>query len=243
MLRERQNTLSGILNGVDYSEWKTIGNPYLPHPYTVDDLSGKTADKLAVQARLGLPQAAGIPLFGTVSRLVEQKGMDILLGALEEMLGAGMQFVLLGSGEARFESAFAELAARYPDKVAVKIGYDHALSHQIEAACDFFLMPSRFEPCGLNQMYSLRYGAIPIVRATGGLDDSVIAPAEDPEHADGIKFNEYSARALASAIRKALVLFEHPDALLQFRQNGMETDFSWTRTAARYLQLFERLLS
>jgi starch synthase len=125
----------------------------------------------------------------------------------------------------------------------VKIGYDHALSHRIEAACDFFLMPSRFEPCGLNQMYSLRYGAIPIVRATGGLDDSIKAPAEDALLADGIKFTEYSARALARAIRKALVLFDHPEALEHFRRNAMAANFSWTRTAAEYVKLFEKLLS
>jgi len=181
-------------------------------------------------------------LFGTVSRLVEQKGVDILLGALEEMLGADLQFVLLGSGEPRFEKAFLELAHRYPAKVAVRIGYDHGLSHRIEAACDFFLMPSRFEPCGLNQMYSLRYGTIPIVRVTGGLDDSVISPTDDIATADGIKFSEYSSRALSKAIRKALVLYAHPDLLDHFRQNAMEVDFSWTRTAQEYLSLFQRLL-
>jgi starch synthase len=242
VLRDRQASLVGILNGVDYTEWNTLQNPHLPQPYSVEDLSGKSAAKGQLQAQMGLPRLEKVPLFGTVSRLVDQKGMDILLPALEEMLGASMQFVLLGSGDPRFEHAFIQLAARHPDQVAVKIGYDHALSHRIEAGCDFFLMPSRFEPCGLNQMYSLRYGTIPIVRATGGLDDSVVAPNEDVATADGIKFYEYSARALARAIRKALVVHEHRNVLELFRENAMTVDFSWTRTAQEYLALFEKLI-
>src|SRR5687768_1617321 len=153
---------------------------------------------------MGLPINASVPLFGTVSRLADQKGMDIELGALEEMLSADLQFVLLGSGSTEFENGFRKLAARYPAKVAVKIGFDQGLSHRVEAGCDFFLMPSKFEPCGLNQMYSLRYGTIPIVRITGGLDDTVMDVSEDSEMANGIKFTEYSSRALAKSIRKAL---------------------------------------
>jgi starch synthase len=243
ILRERQHALIGILNGVDYSEWKTEGNPHLRHAYSAQNLAVKTQAKLDLQAEVGLPQAADVPLFGTISRLVDQKGMDILLAALEEMLGASMQFVLLGTGEPRFEDAFSDLASRYPTKVAVRLGYNHGLSHRIEAGCDFYLMPSRFEPCGLNQMYSLRYGTIPIVRATGGLVDSVTGPNEDLVTADGIKFTEYSSRALARAIRKALVLYQHPELLEHFRLNAMEVDFSWTRTAQKYLQVFEDLLS
>jgi starch synthase len=243
VLRERQRSLTGILNGVDYTEWNTTSNPFIKRPYSINDLAPKRAAKLELQAEMKLPIAPDVPLFGTVSRMVDQKGMDILMGALEEMLGANLQFVLLGSGEPRFERAFSALAARHPAKVSVRIGYNHGLSHRIEAGSDFFLMPSKFEPCGLNQMYSLRYGTIPIVRATGGLDDSVIAPNEDPRAADGIKFYDYSGRALAKAIRKALVLHAHPDVLEHFQQNAMEKDFSWTRTAAEYLKLFERMLA
>src|SRR5204862_2005751 len=181
-------------------------------------------------------------LFGNISRLVDQKGSDILLGALEEMLAANMEFVLLGSGSPALEKAFQSLARRYPNKVAARIGYDHALSHRIEAGCDFYLMPSRFEPCGLNQMYSQRYGTIPVVRATGGLDDSVIDPREDLEQASGIKFYEYSSRALAKAIRKALVLYQDAGLLRQFRKNGMMTDFSWDRTTHAYLAVYRRML-
>ena len=152
LLRRRQDALFGILNGVDYEEWNTTRNPYLPHPYSLQNLSGKTKDKLALQAELGLPQAADAPLFGTITRLADQKGMDIELGALEEMLSTNMQFVLLGSGSPVYEQAYLKLARRHPGKVATRFGFDQGLSHRIEAACDFYLMPSRFEPCGLNQI-------------------------------------------------------------------------------------------
>ena len=164
--------------------------------------------------------------------------MDIQLGALEEMLATDMQFVCLGSGSPEFEQGYRELAARFPGKVGVTIGYDHCLAHRIEAACDFYLMPSRFEPCGLNQMYSLRYGAIPIVRRTGGLDDSVVDIGEDQVKATGIKFTEYSVRALAKAIRKGLVLYEHPDLFCRYRENGMRADFSWEKTGDEYLEVY-----
>jgi starch synthase len=159
------------------------------------------------------------------------------------MLATNLQFVLLGSGSPALEKAFQELAHRYPDKVAVRIGYDHPLSHRIEAGCDFFLMPSRFEPCGLNQMYSLHYGTIPIVRATGGLDDSVIDLGEDLERANGIKFHECSARALAKAIRKALALYEEPALLRKYRENAMSADFSWERTALEYMNVYRQTLA
>jgi starch synthase len=172
---------------------------------------------------------------------VEQKGVDIELGALEEMLAAKLQFALLGSGNPYYEKAFQTLAQRYPEKVSVKIGFDQALSHRLEAGADFFLMPSHYEPCGLNQMYSLRYGTIPIVRVTGGLDDTVVDVSEDQETANGIKFGEYSVRALAKAIRKALVLFETPEILAHYRKNGMNADFSWQRTAQSYVEIYRRL--
>src|SRR5206468_2517066 len=163
----------------DYDEWNTTQNPYLNHPYSVDLLAGKAANKAELQKELGLPDGPTVPLFGTITRLTEQKGIDIQLGALEEMLHANLQFVVLGSGAPEYERAFQELARRIPGKAAARIGYDNALAHRIEAASDFYVMPSRFEPCGLNQMYSLRYGTIPIVRRTGGLDDTVVDAAED----------------------------------------------------------------
>jgi starch synthase len=242
-LRRREGFLAGILNGVDYDEWKTEGNPFLTHSYSTADMSGKQAEKIALQRELGLPEAPQIPLFGTVARLTEQKGPDIQLGALQEMLAADMQFVLLGSGQRDYERGYRKLAELHPSKCAVRIGFDTGLSHRIEAGCDFYLMPSRFEPSGLNQMYSLRYGAVPIVRRTGGLDDSVVDAGEDAARADGIKFDEFSVRALAKAIRKALVLYKDPALVDHYRRNGMAKDFSWERTATAYETLYRRLLA
>ncbi len=238
LLRKRQNRLFGILNGVDYQEWNPTTDPYLPAPYSLARLAGKKTNKSELQKDMGLT-VTGAPLFGTITRLAEQKGMDIQLAALEEMLSADMQFVLLGSGSPAYEHGYHELARRFPAKVAVRFGYNERLAHRIEAACDFYLMPSRYEPSGLNQMYSLRYGTIPIVRATGGLDDSITDFTENKTRANGIKFSEYSARALARAIRKALALYQEPGLVLQCRRNGMKADFSWERTVGEYLRVYD----
>jgi len=243
VLRKRADALVGILNGVDYEEWNTSNNSYLPHPYSLDHLEGKVENKLALQTELGLPQDPHVPLFANITRLVEQKGVDIQLGALEEMLAGDLYFILLGSGEPKYEKAYENLAWRFPKKVAVRIGFDQALSHRIEAGAHFFLMPSRYEPCGLNQMYSLRYETIPIVRITGGLDDSVIDISEDEKEANGIKFGEYSVRAWTKAIRKALVLFQTPALLEHYRRNAMRADFPWQRTAQQYLDVYRKVLS
>ncbi|MGA2868438.1 MAG: glycogen synthase GlgA [Verrucomicrobiota bacterium] len=239
LLRRRRERLFGILNGVDYGDWNTTGNANLFKAYSVTRVAGKKINKLELQKLLGLPVDESVPLFGTISRLAEQKGVDIQLGALAEMLSAKMQFVLLGSGSPDYERGYHTLARRFPEQVAVRIGYDEKLAHQIEAACDFYLMPSQFEPCGLNQMYSLRYGAIPIVRATGGLDDSVIDYAQDAKLANGIKFNEYSPHALAKAIRKALAIYAQPELLRRYRRNAMKADFSWEKTVDEYLRVYE----
>jgi starch synthase len=238
VLRERRHKLTGILNGVDYDEWNTTRNIHLHHPYSTRSMKGKERNKLELQQELGLPQRADVPLFGTVTRLVDQKGVDIILGMLEEMLANDMQFALLGSGDPEIQTAYKRLEQRYPQKVCARIGFDLALSHRIEAGCDFFLMPSRFEPCGLNQMYSLRFGAVPIVRRTGGLDDSVVDLRDDEQRADGIKFNEFSVRALAKAVRKALVLFQHRPLFERMRYNGMTADFSWKRTCEEYERVY-----
>lgn len=242
VLRGRHADLIGILNGVDTSEWNPANDPHIPHHFQADDLAGKAAVKKELQQRFGLPTDPARPLFATVSRLADQKGMDIQLGALEEMLPTGLQFVLLGSGDPVIESAYRGMAARRPKQIGARIGFDNALSHVIEAGADFFLMPSRFEPCGLNQMYSLIYGTIPIVRRTGGLDDSVIDATDDPKSANGIKFTDYSVRALAKAIRKGLSLYEDERALRRYRQNGMTEDFSWNRTREDYLRAYRRLI-
>jgi starch synthase len=238
LLRKRQNRLVGILNGVDYEEWNPAADSHLKARYSATQLSGKKINKAELQKEFGLA-VADIPLFGTITRLAEQKGVDIQLAALEEMLNADMQFVLLGSGSPTYEQGYHELARRFPNKVAARFGYNEGLSHRIEAGCDFYLMPSRYEPSGLNQMYSLHYGTVPIVRATGGLDDSVMDFTENKVSANGIKFSEYSARALSRAIRKALALYKQPELLRRCRRNAMKTDFSWERTVGEYLKVYE----
>ena len=242
LLRFRGESLIGILNGVDYDIWNTTNDPYLKEPYSADDFLGKEKNKLSLQKEAGLPVNGNVPLFGSIGRLVEQKGVDIMLGAMDEMLAADCQFLLLGSGSAAFERAYSDLATRYPNNARVFIGFDEGFSHRIEAGSDFFLMPSRFEPCGLNQMYSLRYGTIPIVRRTGGLDDSVTDISEDGTHADGIKFSDYSSRALAKGVRKGLVLYPEKELLNHYRQNGMRKDFSWDRISHEYERVYEIVL-
>ena len=243
LLRRRVDKLVGILNGVDYVEWNTTKNPHLFKPYSVTRPAGKKINKLELQRLVALPVDENIPLFGTISRLADQKGVDIQLGALEEMLNSNIQFVQLGSGAPEYEEAYRDLAARFPDKVSVRFGYDESLAHRIEAGCDFFLMPSRFEPCGLNQMYSLRYGTIPIVRATGGLDDSVTDFSESEKKVNGVKFFEYSARALAKAIRKSLAVYDSKELLSNYRRNGMNADNSWAKAVNEYTKTYKATLA
>lgn len=243
VLRRREHDLTGILNGVDYSEWNTTANPALPHAYDVHHPAGKAANKADLQVEMGLPVNPDVPLFGNISRLTDQKGCDLIAGALERMLPeSALQFALLGSGDPVLEASFAALATRFPANVAVRIGFDARLAHRIEAGSDFYLMPSRFEPCGLNQMYSLRYGTIPVVRCTGGLADSVIDPRDDPDRATGIHFHEPSVDALVWAMRKAQAVFNDPLALQHFRSNGMKVDFSWDKQAMEYLNLYQDVL-
>ena len=236
--------MAGILNGVDYEEWNAATDPYLKSPYSPAQLAGKNINKEELQKEMGLA-ATPAPLFGTITRLAEQKGIDIQLAALEEMLSAEMQFVLLGAGSPAYEHGYHELARRFPKKVAVRFGYNEGLSHRIEAGCDFYLMPSRYEPSGLNQMYSLRYGTIPIVRATGGLDDSVIDYGQNPEAANGVKFYEYTSRALSKAIRKALAIYQEPELFREFRRNAMKAlaDTSAPGDDQAYREAFEKMLA
>jgi len=240
LLRKRSADLHGILNGINVKEWSPGEDPLIPARFTAEDLSGKKRCKKELLGFFGLSDQ-GAPLFGMVSRVVVQKGLDILLAALPKVLEEeDLQVVVLGSGDAAYESALQSLAARYPRKLAVKIGFDRKLSHWIEAGSDFFLMPSRYEPCGLSQMYSLRYGTIPIVRATGGLQDSV-EDLSSPE-GTGVKFTEYSALALGTAIARGIELYRHPRELSAVRRRGMAKDFSWTASARRYEALYRSLV-
>jgi starch synthase len=236
-LRARTGVLTGILNGVDYREWSPDVDPHLPARYSVDDLSGKRVCKAQLLQEFGLPaEAIDRPLIGIVSRFTRQKGTDILAEVAAEIVAEGFYLVALGSGEPEYEEFFQRMAADHPGRIAVRIGYDNGLSHRIEAGADLFVMPSRYEPCGLNQMYSLRYGTVPVVRATGGLNDTI-------DEGTGFKFAEYSGAALLRAVREAGAAFADPSRWRAMIRRGMQRDFSWKTSAGAYSGLYRRLLA
>ena len=244
LLEHRKESLGGIINGIDTDQWNPETDPHITQQYTVATLNKKRLNKAELQRKFALPVNDNVPLFGLIGRLVEQKGIDLILESLPEMVTMNMQFVLLGSGDKDFEKQLRQLADLYPDKIAITIGYDESLAHLIEAGADVFLMPSRFEPCGLNQMYSQRYGTIPIVRKTGGLADTVVdtLPETLAKHtASGIVFNEASSGSLLEAVKRAMILFSLPDTWKKMQINAMNKEFSWQRSAEQYLALYENL--
>lgn len=240
LLRGRAHDLHGILNGVDYGQWDPARDPLLPARYSVDDLSGKTACKAALQREFGLTEQADAPLFGLVSRFSEQKGIDLVLGTIDHILGRGGQIVLLGSGESWLEHAIYGLGGARPGRVGSWIGYDEGRAHRIQAGADVFLVPSRFEPCGLTQMYALRYGALPLVRNTGGLADTVTDLTAFPEEGTGFLFDDASTAGLVGAVDRAFDLW-HTPAWRAAQERGMRRDFGWQRAAAEYKALFETI--
>lgn len=244
LLEHRKEFLGGIINGIDLDQWDAEKDPYIAQTYSLSTLDKKQLNKVALQTKFSLPVKGDIPLFGLIGRLVAQKGIDMILECLPEMMTMDIQFVLLGSGDKEFEKQLKDLALLYPDKIAVQIGYDEALAHLIEAGADVFLMPSRFEPCGLNQMYSQRYGTIPIVRKTGGLADTVMDSLPTTladKTASGIVFSEASASALLEAIKRTLILYSMPNTWKKMQTNAMNKNFSWQRSAQEYLELYEKI--
>jgi starch synthase len=236
VLRARSADLYGILNGVDYRDWNPATDPHLTAHYSAGDLSGKRLCKKDLLRDFGLPEKAmDRPLLGMVSRLASQKGTDLILEAAPQFSEENLYFVALAAGDAPYETKLRAVAAAHPDHIRVEIGYDEALAHKIEAGADIFLMPSRYEPSGLNQMYSLRYGTVPVVRATGGLDDTI-------DEGTGLKFREYSAPALMAAIREASAAFEQRPVWEAMMRRGMQKDFSWRASAAEYAALYRKLL-
>lgn len=240
VVQGRADRLIGILNGVDYSHWSPEADRFIAQNYSLHNLEGKKTCKQDLLQVFGLPEEnIERPVIGIVSRFVSQKGFDLIAAVADELMQEDLALVALGAGEAQYESLFATLAARYSGRVAVKIGYDNAVAHKIEAGADMFLMPSRYEPSGLNQMYSLRYGTPPIVRATGGLDDSVQNFDPTTRQGTGFKFEEYNGPALLACVRTALQTFRDPDSRRALQLNGMAKDFSWRASAASYATLYE----
>lgn len=235
VLRARAGLLTGILNGVDYREWNPETDAYLAARYSAADLSGKRACKRDLLERVGLPaDDLDRPVIGIVTRFAEQKGIDLIGGLAHFLEAANCQFVVLGSGDARYERLFNDWQRWLPQKVAVWIGYNNAMAHRIEAGADIFLMPSRYEPCGLNQIYSLRYGTVPVVRATGGLDDTI---QEDT----GFKFERYDLDSLTGALEAALAAYDDREGWTERMLRGMKQDFSWEASARSYSMLYGRL--
>jgi len=245
LLRTRAGDLTGILNGVDPAIWSPEDDKLLPVPYSADDLADKADAKEALARRFDLDPDDGGPLFGAVTRLTSQKGLDLLLAALPGLLALGGRFVLLGSGDAALEAGFRAAARTYRGRVGVEIGYDEALSHLIIGGSDSILVPSRFEPCGLTQLYALRYGSPPVVRRTGGLADTVVDATETSladGTATGFCFDDETPEALLDAVRRASALYGNRAAWRLLMQQGMTRDFSWRASARRYQALYRELV-
>ena len=240
VIRNRADRLVGILNGVDYGVWSPEADTLIAQKYSINSLEGKKACKKDLLAYFRLPQEnLDIPLIGIVSRFVDQKGFDLIAQVAEELMDENLALVALGTGQPEYEKLFKGLAEKYSARVGVKIGYDNTLAHKIEAGADMFLMPSRYEPCGLNQIYSLRYGTVPVVRATGGLDDTIQSFASKTHQGTGFKFEEYDGAALLGCVRAALKAYRDPKVWHAIQANGMAKDFSWKASAAAYVTLYE----
>lgn len=242
-LRAREEAFSGILNGIDTEVWDPARDPHLWAPYSADDLAGKAENKRRLREALGLREERA-PLVGMVGRLVEQKGLDLVMAAFERMMALGVQFVVLGEGERRYEDFLRGAEARYGGRVRALVEFSEKWAHRIEAGADLFLMPSRFEPCGLNQLYSLRYGTVPVVHATGGLRDTVVDCGPRAEVGNGFVFEAYTPEALLEALGRAVRLWRgDPVAWERLVRRGMAGDRSWNRPAREYLSLYERILA
>lgn len=242
ILMKKKEDLFGILNGVDYSIWNPKTDEYIPYNYSPKDLSGKVKNKRFLLDHFNMPFEVTVPLIGIVSRMVAQKGFDIFAEAINDIMKLNAQWLILGSGEDRYEQIFRELAHKLPQKVGTYIGYNNELSHLIEAGADMFLMPSRYEPCGLNQIYSLKYGTVPIVKRTGGLADTVHDWDElvsfGLETGTGFSFNDHTGYALLTSVQRALNNFKNKTVWKKIQLNGMARDYSWKHSAEQYIELY-----
>ncbi len=243
-LKARQKDLYGIVNGVDYDTWNPEEDKFLPFRYSKKYLSGKLKNKKFLLEHMGLQFQEDVPLIAIISRMAAQKGFDIFEAATEELIKLSAQWVVLGSGEEKYENHFRLLSEKFPEKVSVYLGFNNELSHLIEAGADLFLMPSHYEPCGLNQIYSLKYGTIPIVRKTGGLADTVLDWDEMSfngyDTGTGFSFNDYTPFALSVTVERALKYFHQKDVWAKIQKNGMSQDFSWDHSAKEYISLYEK---
>jgi starch synthase len=239
-LHNHAGKLRGILNGIDSDTWNPATDKYIVANYSAKDPSGKAACKADLQKEMGLAGEPEVPLFGVITRLTEQKGIDLLIEAIPDLMRSGIQLVILGQGNPEYEESLNKLTQENPKRIAVRIAHSEELAHKIEAGCDFFLMPSKYEPCGLNQMYSLAYGTIPVVRATGGLDDTVTNFSEKTGRGNGVKFKDFTAKALVRAVKKAINIYKKK-AMAMLVKNAFASDFSWQRSAKEYIKLYRKM--
>ncbi len=241
VLRNRAATVTGILNGVDYDEWSPQTDKFAVTKYSPQDLGGKRQCKQDLLNAFGIPQAdVKLPVIGIVSRFAAQKGFDLIAQIMDRLAREELIITALGAGDKPYEEMFQRLTRQFPNKIAVKVAYDNAIAHKIEAGADMFLMPSRYEPCGLNQIYSLKYGTVPIVRATGGLDDTIEPWDARTGKGTGFKFSEYTGEALLATIKQALVAYRDQSSWQTLMRNGMGRDFSWGASAREYGKIYER---
>ncbi|MEK6690702.1 MAG: glycogen synthase GlgA [Nitrospirota bacterium] len=253
VLRKRKADLYGIINGIDYDEWNPETDKSIPARYSLDNINGKALCKKTLQREMGLKER-GSPLIGMITRLTSQKGLDILSESIEDLMQLDLQLLILGEGEERYHRTISDISERYPDKIGLKIGFDPILANKIYAGSDFFLMPSRYEPCGLGQLISLRYGTIPIVRKTGGLADTVKEFNPKSPHplftkggqrgisGNGFLFEEYSAKALLKSVKKAVSLYQNKNMWKSLLHNAISSDFSWGASAKKYLSLYRKAI-
>jgi starch synthase len=242
VLKRRSQDLSGIINGIDYSEWNPETDPLIPAHYSAEDLAGKETCKKELLSAFGLkPIPERAPLVGIVSRLADQKGFDLIGSSMEQLADLNLQMVVLGAGRHKYHKLLQHICTRFPERFAVRFGFDNPLAHMIEAGADMFLMPSRYEPCGLNQLYSLRYGTVPIVRSTGGLADTVTNFDILNNSGTGFTFQEYSPRSMMLALRRALMVYEDPIQWEELAVRGMLQNWSWEKPAREYLRLYRQI--
>jgi len=241
-LAHRKEDLFGIVNGLDYGEWNPETDPHLTRRYSADDLSGKDACKSSLRQEFGLPAVKGrVPLIGMVTRLADQKGLDLVAAAMESIASLDLQLVMLGQGQHKYRVLMQEFAERHPGKIAVRFGFDNSLAHRIEAGADMFLMPSKYEPCGLNQLISMRYGTVPIVRLTGGLADTVADFDLGSQSGTGFVFKNYTPLELLIALRRALLIYSDEGLWQSIQARCMSQDWSWDRSARAYMDLYRRI--
>ena len=242
LLKAKKNKFSGIINGVDYNVWSPENDKFIPFKFSAEKMEGKEQNKQAVLTRVNIPYDQKIPVLGMISRVVEQKGYKILLETMDELMGLDVQVIILGTGDKELEKELKKYQAKYPGKISINAAFDETLAHMVEAGSDMFLMPSAFEPCGMNQMYSLKYGTLPIVYKTGGLADTISELNIEEKTGNGIMFDKFTGKELLRAIKRALKYYKKTDVWEELRLRLMEQDYSWEKPAEEFIEIYNTLL-